>query len=195
MRIGLTGGVGCGATEVARRLQAKGIRIVSGDEAGHAVLTLPQVKSALQERFGTGIFDQQGEVDRKRLGEIIFADEQARRELNRIVHPMLLDILTAEVRQAEAESGIAVVDAALIYEWGLAGFFHKVIVVSAPWETRISRATTRSGLTREQVLQRIAAQWPLEKKVERADFIIDNIGTLEELYQKVDSLWSEILRA
>jgi dephospho-CoA kinase len=192
MRIGLTGGVGSGASLVARRLETKDATILSGDEEGHAALALAEVKNALREHFGSGIFDAQGEVDRSALSGIIFRDETARKALNRIVHPALLDILISHVRQVESTGGVVVVDAALIYEWGIAGFFHRVIVVDAPLETRIQRVMQRDGLSREQVLQRIEAQWPLEKKVEQADYVIDNRGTIEELYRRVDEIWAQL---
>jgi len=101
-------------------------------------------------------------------------------------------LLAREVRAAEAKHGLVVVDAALIYEWGLQGFFHKVIVVDAPLDLRISRTMTRDKLTEEQVRQRIAAQMPLERKVEMADIVIFNNGTLDELHSRVDEVWAEI---
>ena len=193
MRIGLTGGVGSGATQAAKRLEAKGVAVVSGDEAGHAALTFPEVQNSLRERFGQRIFTPEGEVDHPTLGEIVFADEAARKELNRIVHPVLLDILTREVRHLELQNGVVLVDAALIYEWGLSGFFHRIIVVEAPLEARLQRTMARNGLTEEQTRQRMAAQWPLEKKIERADFVIHNGGTLEELFAQVDEIWKAIV--
>ncbi len=192
MRIGLTGGVGCGVTEVARRLGSKGVPIVSGDEIGHLALNTPEVSRPLIERFGSKILDDENLIDRSKLGAIVFADERARRDLNRVIHPTLLDMLAREVRAAEAKHGLVVVDAALIYEWGLQGFFHKVIVVDAPLDLRISRTMTRDKLTEEQVRQRIAAQMPLERKVEMADIVIFNNGTLDELHSRVDEVWAEI---
>ena len=193
MRVGLTGGVGSGATQAAKRLEAKGVAVVSGDAAGHIALTFPEIQNSLRERFGQRIFTPTGEIDRLTLGEIVFAENEALKELNRIVHPVLLDILTDEARQLELQSGVVVVDAALIYEWGLSGFFHRMIVVEAPLEARLQRTMARNGLTEEQVLKRMAAQWPLERKIERADFVIHNRGTLEELYSQVDRVWKTIM--
>lgn len=193
MRIGLTGGVGCGVSEVAHALDNRGIPVISADKIGHQVLTRPDVKRALSECFGHKIFDTSGEIDRKRLGELIFTDKEARQDLNRMVHPVLLDVLKAEVQQREAEYDVIVVDAALIFEWGLQGFFHKVIVVDAPREVRIQRIMKRDGLSRKQVEQRIAAQWPLEKKVAAADITISNHGTLDDLRMMLDEVGDEIL--
>lgn len=195
MRIGLTGGVGSGATEVAEYLKKKGIPVISADEVGHRALMMPEVKHRLIERFGAAILDSEGEIDRGKLGEIVFSDEQARRNLNQIIHPVLLDMLSEQVRSAEKERGIVVVDAALIYEWGLQGFFHKVIAVSAPMKLRLERTMKRSGLSEEQVRRRIAAQMPLEEKAERADVVISNQGSISDLHKRVDEVWGEILRS
>jgi dephospho-CoA kinase len=195
MRIGLTGGVGCGVTEVAKRLHSKGVRVISGDQIGYQALKTPQVKNLLIQQFGPEILDEGGEVDRDRLGNIVFSDPEALRDLNRIIHPTLLDMLQREVAAVEAESGTAVVDAALIFEWGLQGFFHKIIVVDAPLELRIQRTMQRSGLSREHVIQRIRSQRPLEQKMEAADIVIVNDGTLENLHHRVDEVWEEIIRS
>lgn len=193
MRIGLTGGVGCGVTEVAKRLQSKGFQVISADQIGYQALETPKVKNLLVQRFGLEILDERGEINRDRLGNIVFADAEALRNLNCIIHPTLLDMLQREVAAAEAESELAVVDAALIFEWGLQGFFHKIIVVDAPLELRIKRTMKRSGLSREQVMQRIRSQRPLEQKIEVADIVITNDGTLENLNCRVDEVWEEII--
>ncbi len=192
MKIGLTGGVGCGVTEAADRLRQKGIPVISGDETGWEALKIPEVRSSLVERFGREILGQGGEIDRGILGEIVFSDPEALQSLNEIIHPILLGLLVEKVRKEEAESGVVVVDAALIFEWDLQRFFDKIIVITAPLEVRISRTTARSGLSREQVMQRIAAQMPLEEKAKRADFVIPNDGTKEELYRKVEEIWKQI---
>jgi dephospho-CoA kinase len=192
MRLGLTGGIGCGVSEAARRFEELGARVIYADDVGHEVLLMPEVNRELIEALGAQILNASGEIDRKRLGRMIFADEQARKSLNRIVHPLLLDRLAAYARALEAQGEDVVVDAALIYEWGAQGFFHKVVVVSAPVETRLDRVMARDNLTREQTLQRIQTQMPLEKKVERADYVLMNDGPLEELYRQVDEVWQSL---
>lgn len=193
MRIALTGGVSSGVSEAALWLQKKGIKVISADEIGHEILDYPDVKNSLVRRFGGAILDANGNVNRSNLGEIVFSDEAARADLNSIVHPVLLDKLAERVRQDEMESGVVVVDAALIYEWGMQGFFHRVVVVTAPMELRIQRCVQRDNLSREKVLQRISAQWPLEKKIEKADFVIENDGSIEDLHQRIEEVWGEIM--
>lgn len=193
MRIALTGGVGSGASEAARWLQKKGINVISTDEIGHEILDYPDVKNSLVKRFGGTILDADGNVNRSRLGEIVFSDDAARADLNSLVHPVLLDKLAERVRQDEMESGVVVMDAALIYEWEMQGFFHKVVVVTAPMELRIQRCVQRDNLSRERVLQRIRAQLPLEEKIEKADYVIENDSSIEDLHQRIEEVWSKIL--
>ncbi|MCX6641600.1 MAG: dephospho-CoA kinase [bacterium] len=192
MRIGLTGGVGCGVSEVARRLESKGIAIVSGDQCGHLTLKVPEVRESLRQQFGATIFQSDGEIDRKSLGSIIFADPAARIELNRIVQPCLLDLLKSKALYYENTGGIPVVDAALIYEWGIGSFFYRIIAVSAPLDLRIARAMRRDNLTKEQVLQRMAAQMPIEQKIRAAHIVIENNASIAELYEKTDEVLEKI---
>ncbi len=193
MRIGLTGGIGCGTSTVARYLQTKGITVISADEVGRQVLRSADVKDALIGRFGPAIRTSTGEIDRNILGQIIFSNAQARQDLDRIVHPPLLAELKQETERIEGAEGTLIIDAALLFEWGLQNFFHKTIVVAAPLETRIARIMQRSQLSRDQVEQRIAAQMPLEEKCKISDFVIHNDGSLDELYERVDSIWKKII--
>lgn len=193
MRLALTGGIGCGVSLAASRFAELGARIISADEAGHEVLRHPDVVRKLLEIFGSDILNSAHQIDRKYLAGVIFSNEEARKQLNRIVHPALLDLVAQQARAAEAAGEVAIVDAALIYEWSAQGFFHKVIVVNATLENRLQRITERDGLDRDQALARINAQIPLEKKVERADYVIENNGTPEELYRQVEAIWREIM--
>lgn len=192
MRIGLTGGIGCGASEVSRRIQEKGIEVIKADELGHQVLEFQAVKQQLVEHFGNEILDPNESINRGRLGQIVFSDEERRKEFNRIVHPILVDLIADEVRKIEERRGIVVVDAALIYEWKIQSFFHKIITVEAPLQMRIQRLRQRDHFTEEQALQRINAQLPVEKKTAKADFVISNEGTLKELWSKTDAVWDII---
>jgi dephospho-CoA kinase len=189
MRWGLTGGIGSGTSAAARRFEELGVAVISADQVGHEVLRLPEIQHEILEAFSPKILDANGEINRTRLGEIIFGSEQARKKLNRIVHSPLLDRVMALARAAETQTGIVIVDAALIYEWSMQDFFHKIIVVDASLETRVQRIMDRDKLTRVQALLRIHAQTRLEAKVERADYTIANDGTLEELYRQADEIW------
>ncbi len=192
MRIGLTGGLGCGVSEVARILAEKGVPVVSGDRAGHKALTSDDIKAALVERFGASVVLPDGTVDRRTLGGLVFSDRDALRDLNRIIHPTLLQILQKETIEQEQKSGVVIVDAALIYEWELTDFFDCIIAVTAPLETRLLRVMRRDGLSRGDALQRLQAQLPIEEKAKRADYVIINDGSLEKLRTQTEEIWKRI---
>jgi dephospho-CoA kinase len=192
MRIGLTGGAGSGASEAARIVASRGVPVISADEIGHRLLRLADVKEPLLKRFGRRILDKDGEIARRNLGEIVFADKAARLDLNLIVHPLLVDTLKSDCLRVEEEKGIATVDAALIFEWGLQGFFHKIIVIDAPLDIRIRRITQRDGLSQKEAENRLAAQWPLEDKAAAADIVITNDGTPADLKRKLEDRWDAI---
>lgn len=192
MRIGLTGGVGCGVSVVANYIKGRGVPVISGDKAGHLALADLNIREKLNDRFGNEILDKNGSIDRTKLGSIVFSDHKALKDLNRIIHPTLLEILKSQVEDAERTNPAVVVDAALIYEWNMSDYFDIIIVVAAPTNTRIARAMQRNGLSRNQVNQRISAQMSLHEKSIMADFIIYNDGTLEELYRKTDQIINKI---
>lgn len=192
MKIGVTGGVGCGVSEVTGYLKTRGARVVSGDGAGHRVLQRDDVKQALIRHFGPDITDPQGNINRRKLGSLVFSSDDERRELNQIVHPTLLKILQEEVDEGEKRGEIVVVDAALIFEWGLQTYFDAIIVVAAPLEMRIQRVMRRDRLSRAQVVERINAQIPLEEKAKQADFVIINDGTWDDLHRQADAVWEKI---
>jgi dephospho-CoA kinase len=195
MRIGLTGGIGCGVSLVAERFSARGIPVVKADDVGRGFLQQAEIKRELLNAFGRDILSPDGEIDRNRLGMLVFSDPENRAILNRIMHPPMIEAIAAETRELEARNGVAAVDAALIYEWGIAGFFHKIIVVQAPLEQRLKRISMRDSLSREEVEQRIAAQMPIEEKCRRADFVIVNDGTRDELARRVDELIPVMLKS
>jgi dephospho-CoA kinase len=192
MRLGLTGGIGSGASRAAQRFRELGAKVISADRVGHEVLNWPEIKSELVSAFGNEILEVSGEINRDSLGKLVFTDDHARQILNRVVHPVLLKQVTTLIREAEAVENIVVLDAALIYEWGVQGLFDKVIVVNASRETRLQRLMERDHLTREPALARIDAQMPLTRKVALADYVIENDGTQEELDRQVDEIFGKI---
>jgi dephospho-CoA kinase len=195
LKIGLTGGIGCGKSMVAKFLQEEGIKIVSADQIARDIVnTNIEVKHKLIAHFGTDIYTSAGLLDRQKVAAIVFSDRKALATINSIVHPYVIQEQEAML-QAIAGSGtaqIAGVEAALIYEAGVARRFDLIIVVSAPEKDVLERLRQRDGLTSQQIKDRIQSQLPLTEKMKRADYVIENDGSIEDLKKKVKQLVQEL---
>jgi dephospho-CoA kinase len=194
---GLTGGVASGKSTVAREFQALGARIIDADRAGHEVIrsSSPAYQEILRQ-FGTGILDASGEIDRSRLGRIVFAEREKLKQLNAIVHPRIIarvEELAAQYR-AQAPRPVVLVDAALIFEAGIGGRFEKVVVAWCRPEQQLERLMAKAGVSREEAERRIAAQMPAEEKRRRADYVIDCSGSLEQARLEVTQVYAELAR-
>ncbi|MBL7995923.1 dephospho-CoA kinase [bacterium] len=189
--IGLTGGIGCGKTEVAKIFQQLGAKIIDADEIGKTVVeTQPEVLQEIAMAFGQQFVNSDGTLKRKELGAFVFADEEKKRQLNRIVHPHLFNRVRHEIEAAQsAGNEIIVVDAALIYETGIENIFDKVIVVNADLKNRIARIKQRDQLTDDEISHRIASQMPLDEKVRRANIVISNNGSVESLKEVAENIF------
>ncbi|GLY71818.1 dephospho-CoA kinase [Actinoallomurus iriomotensis] len=194
LRVGLTGGIGSGKSEVSRRLVALGAVLVDADAVAREVVEpgTPGL-AAVVEEFGEQILLPDGELDRERLGEIVFADDARRARLNAIVHPLVGRRMQELVDEAPADA-IVVYDVPLLTENDLAGLYDLVVVVDAPVEEQVRRLTELRGMTEDAARARIAAQATRERRRAIADRIIDNSGTLESLAAQVDDLWAELAR-
>lgn len=171
--------------------------MVDADRIAHAALDREDVRQALAQAFGDGVLDEAGRVSRERLAQQAFASSQQTERLNRIVHPPTIEEMR---RQVEACSGradvpLVAVDAALLIETGLdESLCDAVLFVEASLETRRARAGRRTGPTEEQFEKREQHQMPVEDKRAGADYVVDNIGTIEELEDQLDRLWPELCR-
>ena len=195
MLIGLTGGVASGKSLAAKYVAELGAVVLDADQAGHQVLREPAVCTALVERWGPDIIGPSGDVDRKLVAEKVFGDSpQAvaeRRFLENLLHPRIRARLEAErTHQAGQGSQVFVLDAPLLLESHWDAECDLVLFVDAPLEQRYSRAAGR-GWTPLQFAQREAAQWPVEKKRQHADWVLPNAGTPEELQKQVQQFWQE----
>lgn len=194
---GLTGGVASGKSTVARMLEGLGARIIDADRLGHELLraSLP-ISQEIVRRFGSGILDPEGEIDRRLLAAIVFADPAKLRELNALVHPGIIARVEelAEQYRSEDPRQVIVVDAALIFEAGIGSRFAKVIVAWCRPEQQVERLMAKAGLQREEAERRIAAQMPAAEKRSRADFEVDCSGSLEETRAQVAALYPELRR-
>jgi dephospho-CoA kinase len=189
---GLTGGIASGKSTVASMLRDLGAHIVDADKIGHEMLlsTSPAYPE-LVAAFGHGILDAAGRIDRKKLGPMVFSDPVKLQQLNRIVHPRIIERtgqLAAQIC-SQHPGAVVVVDAALIYETGIPGRFAKTIVAWCRPEQQIKRLIEKNSLSREEAEQRIASQMPAEEKRRRANFVVDCSGSLEETRRQVENLY------
>ena len=176
LKVGLTGSIAVGKSFVCEVLRELGAFVVDADQTAREVVA-PQTVGLQKiiEQFGVEVLQPNGELDRIKLGAVVFADAEKRQLLNSIVHPLIIENQDAWLRQKASESpdGIAVIDAALMIESGSYRRFDKIIVVWCAAEIQIERLMARNNLSREQAVLRIAAQMPQEEKKLYADFLID----------------------
>lgn len=197
MTIGLLGGVASGKSLVAKQFCELGAGLLDGDRAGHEVLRLPEVKQLVRERWGEAVFSADGEVDRQKLGRIVFAVTTAgRRELaylERITHPRIGERLRQQAAEmAAAGRAVAVLDAPVMLKAGWDKLCDHIVFVDAPQPTRLARALAR-GWRQEDFAARESVQEPLDIKRRRADSVIDNSGNPEETLKQVKHLWQELI--
>ncbi len=192
--IGLTGGIASGKTTVGRMLRDLGAPVVDADLIARQVVEpgTPGYADVVRE-FGPEVVLPDGQLDRKRLGEIVFADKARRRILEAITHPRIAIAAQAETaRHAAAGEPVVIYEAALIVENRIHEALAGLIVVKAHPEQQVERAMKRDGIPEEQARARVASQLPLARKLEVATHIVDNTGTLDETRAQVARLWSEL---
>ena len=190
LRIGLTGGIGSGKSTVAGLLAARGARIVDADRIAREVVEpgTPGLE-AVVAAFGPGVLTPEGALDRPALAAVVFADPDARRRLDGIVHP-LVRARAAELVAAAPPDAVVVQDVPLLVETGQASSYDLVLVVEADLDTRVRRLVGR-GLSEEDARARIAAQATDEQRRAVADVVLDNSGTVEDLETQVERFWAE----
>ena len=194
LRGGLTGGIGAGKSEVSRRLAAHGAVVIDADAIAREVVApgtpgLAEVVAA----FGEEVLAADGSLDRPKLGDKVFADEQQRARLNGIIHPRV-GARMAELEAAAGPAAIVVHDVPLITENQLAAGYDLVVVVDVPPRVQLDRLVRHRGLTREQARARMAAQASRADRLAIASIVIDNSGSLAELDRLAGELWTELRR-
>lgn len=194
LRVGLTGGIGSGKSEVSRRLAAYGAVVIDADKIAREVVE-PGTPghAAVVAEFGPEVVRADGSLDRERLAEIVFADADKRTRLNAIVHP-LVGARVQELSAAAPPDAIVVYDVPLLVENDLAALYDLVVVVDAPVEVQLERLVRRRKMPEDQARARIAAQASREQRRAVADVVIDNSGSLDDLDRQVRDLWALLRR-
>ncbi len=206
LKVGLTGGIAVGKTVVGETFVRLGAHLIQADALSHEMMQPGQpVYEEVVRHFGKGILDPDGRVNRPRLAQAAFGNPAAGlaprvKELNEIVHPAVVERENRwleEIGQKYPDA-IAIVEAALILEAGVADRFDHLIVVACKPEQRVLRFAQRLGISEEaaryEVNRRMAAQIPEEEKIKAADYVIDNSGSLEASEQQVQKIWRELTR-
>jgi dephospho-CoA kinase len=190
--LGLTGGIASGKSTAGRMLARAGVPVVDADVlAREAVAPGSAGLAAIVERFGVAVLDDAGQLDRKKLGAVVFVDEDARRALNAIVHPEVARLAAErfETLRATGEHSWCVYEVPLLFENGLDAAMDATILVAVPDEVQLRRVMDRDGLDEAAARARVRAQMPQAEKRRRATFVVDNDGTLHELAQRLGEVW------
>jgi dephospho-CoA kinase len=192
--IGLTGGIASGKSTVAKILAEFGAEIIDADQIAREIVAPGEdAWQAIIQHFGNDILLPDRTIDRRKLGDIVFGNDEKRATLDRITHPAILARIQARVLQAEqAGTKVVVLDIPLMIEVGWQYLVQSLWLVYVDRETQLSRLQSRDKLTLSQAQARLAAQMPLEEKRKYADVIIDNGGSLEETKQQIQQAWKEL---
>ena len=198
LKVGLTGSIAVGKTFVLGVLSELGCHVIDADVVARQVALpgSPGLKAVI-DAFGEEVLKSDGSLNRARLGEIVFADEAKRQQLNSILHPFIIAAQDAQLRELELQDpkDIAVVDAALMIESGGYQRFDKLIVVHCRPEVQLQRLMRRNKLSREEVEQRIATQMPQEEKKRYADYLIDTSGEFAETRRQTEEVYHALREA
>ena len=190
--VGVTGGIGSGKSEVCRMFERLGIPVLSADAIAKDISNYdPRVRQLLTRLLGAEAYTKEGALDRAYVASKVFSEKNVQKRINAIIHPRVEEEIKRRFSEMESAGVlIGVVEAALIYEAGLDRILDAVIVVDAATETKIERVMKRDGASRSSVLDRMRAQMNPSAKLKRADYVLHNEGTIQELEEKVSFLYS-----
>jgi len=192
--LGLTGGIATGKSTAAEMLEKMGAYRIDADQIAKEVVQpgMPAWK-AIVDHFGPGVLLFDRKLNRNALASIVFHDQRERAKLEEITHPSIGEVIREQITLARKSGAkVALLEVPLLYETGLASLADKVLVVVADEAAQIARMLKRNNLSSEEARLRIRSQMPLAEKVRRADYVICNTGTPEELYALVWTLWQEL---
>lgn len=191
---GLTGGIGSGKSTVAGRFRQRGLPVIDADVLAREVVA-PGTDGlrAIVEAFGSDVLTAAGELDRQKMASIVFTDAIARRQLNSITHPRVAALTAERAAELQAQGEpLACYEVPLLFEGGLAEAFRPIVVVAVPVAVQIARTAARDGATADEARARVEAQMPLDEKVRRADYVIDNSGSVADTLAQADDVLDAI---
>ncbi len=191
-KIGLTGSIGTGKSTVAKMFQELGAYVIDADKIVHELLKREDVKEKIKEAFGD-VFDNKGEVDRKKLASIVFNNPEKKKVLENILHPLVFQEINRFFKEIEEKDphAVAIAEVPLMIETGSYKNYDKIIVVYAPEELQLKRLLEK-GMSKEEAIKRIKSQMPIDEKVKYADIVIENTSTLEDLRKKVKEVYKKL---
>jgi len=195
LKVGLTGGIACGRSTVAKMFGERGCYCIDADKIAHRLLQPPcAIWKRVVGYFGEEILNPDQTINREGLGAIVFSDREKRERLNSIVHPQVIEEENRLVEEYLLSGGeeIVIVDAALMIETGSHHRFDKIVVVYTDEQTQLERLIERSGLSPEEVQRRIKAQLPLKEKLLYADYKISNSGSLQDTERQVEEVFQSL---
>lgn len=183
--VGLTGNIGCGKSSLSDIFRAEGIKIIDADIIARQIYEDEKLLSKVYETFGNDIKNEDGSLNRKALGRIVFSDDKKLIQLNKLTHPVIRQKVSDEIDEYKSKNeAIVILDAALLVESDYLNFIDKLLVVTCKENIQIERIIARDNCSIEEALGRIKSQMSQENKVKYADYVIDNSATLSELRKK-----------
>ena len=194
--IGLTGSIGTGKSEAARYLAQLGAEVIDADQVGHEAYT-PQSEAwhNVVGAFGKEILYSNGEIDRKKLGAIVFSNPDQLSCLNQIMHPLMARTVAGKIEDLRGQGvEVVVVEAALLFEAGWDSLVEEVWVTDSSEDLVIQRLSERNGLTQEEARKRISSQMDRSERLSRADLVIDNSGDIAAMESTIDEMWERRVR-
>jgi dephospho-CoA kinase len=197
--VGLTGGIVSGKSTVAKMFKDLDAKIIDADKLGHSVI-LPH-KTAwrkIVKLFGENILKEKLEIDRRKLGQLVFNNQKLLKKLNEITHPEISKIIKSNIQKfinnPNQSKKILIIEAALIYEAKIDGLMDRIILVYIDEEEQIKRLMKRDGFSREDALKRIKSQMPIKEKIKKANYVINNNDTLDKTKEQVKIIWQQLIR-
>jgi dephospho-CoA kinase len=196
LHVGLTGNIASGKSITASFFKELGAHVIDADRVVHELLACGATTyHRIVNAFGTQILDQDGNIDRKKLAQIVFFDEEKRRQLNQLTHPDIREAIQRRISDVEQSlsRGIIIVEAALLVETGGYRTYHRLIVAACDPSLQMSRLMCRDGLTETEAKARMDSQMPIGEKIKIADYVIDTSGTLDKIRDQVADIYRDLL--